>query len=214
MSSEIKVLIVDDHELFRRGLCAVLEEEPGFVLIGEAINGPQAVQVCKQQQPDVVLMDIHMPGGNGVEALQEIKQTTNARVLMLTVSENDQDLLTAIEAGADGYLLKNIKPDQLFSAIRSVVAGLGALSPEITGKVLKAVNRPRAQPAAIHLSDRESQVLALLARGSTTSQIAVALSLSENTVKTFVRRVLKKLGASNRAEAVARASALGLLYYG
>jgi DNA-binding NarL/FixJ family response regulator len=214
MSSKIKILIVDDHEIFRRGLRDSLEEFPEFLLVGEASNGPEAVEMCQQLNPDVVLMDIHMPGGDGIHAVREIKKLSDTHVLMLTVSENDQDLLTAIEAGADGYLLKNAKPDQLFSAIRSVVAGMGALSPEVTGKVLKAVNRARAQPATIHLSDRESQVLALLARGSTTLQIAVALSLSENTVKTFVQRVLKKLGASNRAEAVARASALGLLSYG
>lgn len=214
MDATIRVLVVDDHEVFRRGLVALLGEEADLNLIGEASTAEDAVQSCRQLQPDVVLMDVHMPGGSGIEAVSEIKARTSAKVLMLTVSEKDRDLLGAINAGADGYLLKNAKPSQLCDAIRNVAAGKGALSPEVTQSVLRRVARTGGGESAATISPRESEVLALLARGASTADIAKALTISENTVKTHVSRILKKLDASNRTEAVARASALGLLYTG
>lgn len=214
MAATIRVLVVDDHEVFRRGLVALLAEEPDLELVGEAGAAREAVQFCRQVQPDVVLMDIHMPGGSGVEAISDIKSHTRAKILMLTVSEKDQDLLGAINAGADGYLLKNAKPAQLCDAIRNVAAGKGALAPEITPTILRRVARTAGDEPHANISPRESEVLALLARGASTADIANALTISENTVKTHVSRILKKLDAANRAEAVARAVALGLIYNG
>ena len=156
-------------------------------------------------------MDIHMPGGSGVEATRILKEKTAVRVLILTVSDKDEDLIKALVAGADGYLLKNAEPDELFRAIRQVAAGKGVLSPEITAKVMQAAAASQSQHPSIQLSQRECQVLQELAKGGTTAQIAAALYISENTVKTHIRHILEKLGAANRAEAVARAAELGLL---
>lgn len=212
MEKMIQVVIVDDHEVFRRGLKGLLAEEPGIEFAGEASSGEDAVRICRQLQPDVVLMDIHMPGGNGIEAVRELVKDTQVKILMLTVSEKDQDLVNAIHAGADGYLLKNAKPAQLVSAIRDVAAGGGALSPEITPAILRKVARTWAGGSLPSISPRESEVLALLAKGASTAEIAAILTISDNTVKTHISRIMKKLNASNRTEAVARAIALGVLY--
>ncbi|MDK1029491.1 MAG: response regulator transcription factor [Anaerolineae bacterium] len=200
---------MDDHEIFRNGLRSILEEFPEFILIGEASNAPEAIKMCSQYHPDVVLMDIHMPGGNGNEAVVKIKQNTKVRVLMLTVSEKDQDLLNAIQSGADGYLLKNTKPDQLRSAIHNVLMDISTVAPEVTKALFSEVSR--AEGTTPELSIRERHVMTLLAGGSTTQQISDSLNISENTTKTHIRHILNKLKASNRAEAVARASELGLL---
>jgi DNA-binding NarL/FixJ family response regulator len=211
MSEPIKLLVVDDHILFRRGLIGLVREQPDFFFAGEAGNGPDAVQICRRQQPDVVLMDVHMPGGNGLEALQTIKKETKARVLMLTISNKDEDLFGALAAGADGYLLKSAEPEQLCQAIRQVAAGQGVLSPEITSQVMQAAASSQNRQSTTILSRREREVLVQLARGATTTEIAAALVISTNTVKTHIRRILKKLDVANRAEAVARASAMGLI---
>ena len=130
MTEPIRLLVADDHTLFRRGLIGFVNEQPDFRVVGEAGNGLDAVQIYRQQQPDVVLMDVHMPGGSGIEAVQTLKKEMNARVLMLTISDNDEDLFAALAAGADGYLLKSAEPEQLCQAIRQVFAGQGVLSPE------------------------------------------------------------------------------------
>ncbi len=211
MCELIKLLVVDDHVLFRRGLIGLVREQPDFSVIGEARNGPDAVSLCLQQEPDVVLMDVHMPGGNGVEAVKTIKKETNCRVLMLTISQKDKDLLAALAAGADGYMLKSTEPQDLLQAIRQVAAGQGVLSPEITSRVMQAAVSPQSRQSTGDLSPREREVLAELARGSTTTEIADILSISKNTAKTHIRRILNKLDAANRAEAVAHASAMGLI---
>jgi DNA-binding NarL/FixJ family response regulator len=211
MSEPIKLLVVDDHILFRRGLIGLVREQPDFRIVGEAGNGPDAIQICRQQQPDVVLMDVNMPGGSGVEAVQTIKKETKARVLMLTISNKDEDLFGALAAGADGYLLKSAEPEQLCQAIRQVAAGQGVLSPEIVSQVMQAAASPQSRQSTTSLSRRECEVLVQLARGATTTDIATTLVISNNTVKTHIRRILKKLDVANRAEAVARASALGLI---
>jgi DNA-binding NarL/FixJ family response regulator len=211
MAAPIKLLVVDDHNLFRHGLVGLLSDLPDFLIVGEASNGPDAVELCRQRRPDVVLMDVHMPGGNGVEAARILKQESDVKVVMLTISDDDQDLLGALSAGADGYLLKNADLEQLRQAICQVTTGQGTLSPEVTSRVMKAAavshsHRPRAD-----LSQRETEVLTHLAQGATTAEIAHILVISQNTVKTHIRRILNKLDAANRAEAVARASALGLI---
>lgn len=210
MTEQISLLLVDDHALFRKGLAGLLSEQADFRIVGEAVNGPEAIQLSRKYRPDVVLMDVNMPGGGGVEAVRSLKGELGLQVLMLTVSDKDQDLMGALAAGANGYLLKNAEPEQLFQAIRQVAAGHGALSPEVTKRVMQAVSARDQQPSA-SLSQRERDVLGHLARGATTAEIAASLVISENTVKTHIRHILKKLEAANRAEAIARAAALGLL---
>lgn len=207
----IRVLVADDHALFRRGVAELLREEGGFELVGEASNGRQAVEMCRSAEPDVILMDVHMPGGSGTEAVRQVKDTSNTRVLMLTVSDKDDDLLGAIEAGADGYLLKNAEPQDLFRGIRKVASGQGYLSPEVTNKVMRRAVDAEVQLLPVPLSPREREVLARLAKGFTTAEIAADLVISASTVKTHVRHILEKLEAANRTEAVARAAAMGLL---
>lgn len=211
MCEAIKVLVVDDHTLFRRGVLELLREEPGFKPVGEAHSGPEALQLSQQLKPDVVLLDVHMPSGGGVEAVQALKQIPGIHVLMLTISENDEDLLAAIEAGADGYLLKSAEPEELCYAIRQVAAGQSVLSPQVTAKVMRAAAQSWGQKHRVSLSRREREVLAELAQGATTAEIAATLIIAESTVKTHVHHILEKLGAANRTEAVARAAAIGLL---
>jgi DNA-binding NarL/FixJ family response regulator len=211
MTNMIKVLVVDDHALFRRGVVELLREQPDFSLAGEAGSGPAALELSRRVQPDVVLLDVHMPGGGGVEAVRGLKQNPGLQVLMLTISEKNEDLLAAIEAGADGYLLKSAEPEELCRAIRQVAAGQSVLAPEVTAKVMHAAARTRSRQPPVDLSLRELEVLVELAQGATTLEIAATLVISQNTVKTHVRHILEKLGVSNRAEAVSRATAMGLL---
>ena len=209
MADPIRLLVVDDHALFRRGVVDLLQEQPDFLVVGEAENGPTAVQLSHQKQPHVVLMDVHMPGGGGVEAVRSLKQPPGICVVMLTVSDKDEDLLRALEAGADGYLLKSAEPDELCQAIRQVAAGQSVLSPEVTRRVMQVAATQLVSPA-VSLSPRELEVLQELARGATTAEIANTLVISQNTVKTHIRRLMNKLDVNNRTEAVARAAALGL----
>ena len=211
MSEPIKVLVVDDHILFRRGLIGLLGEQPDFRIVGEAGNGQDAIQLCRQQQPGVVLMDVHMPGGGGIKAVKALRKETDARILMLTISNKDEDLLSALSAGADGYLLKNAEPEQLCEAIRQAYAGQGVLSPEITMQVMRAAALSQNRQAVSNLSQRECEVLVELARGATTTEIASNLVISKNTVKTHIGRILKKLDVANRAEAAVAAVQRGLV---
>lgn len=208
MKQPIRLLVVDDHALFRQGIVRLLSDESDFVVVGEAGNGREGLRLAQRERPDVVLLDVHMPGSDGVQTAKRLKESGDVKVLMLTVSDKDRDLLGALAAGADGYLLKNLEPQQLRQAIRHVASGGGALSPEITPRVMAAARTARS---TLDLSPREQEVLGELAQGATTDEIAAALYISPNTVKTYVRRVLRKLDASNRTEAVARAMSLGLL---
>jgi DNA-binding NarL/FixJ family response regulator len=210
MSEPIKILVADDHPLFRRGLVGLLSEQPDCVVVGEAPSGPEALELSREGQPDVVLLDVHMPGGGGLAVVGALKDL-GARVLMLSISDKDEDLMEAIKGGADGYLLKSAEPAELCQAIRQVAAGGAVLSPEVTAAVMQAAARGQDHQVGTSLSPRERQVLAELARGATTAQIAQALVLSPSTVKTHVGHILEKLDAANRAEAVGRAAALGLL---
>ncbi len=210
--SPIRVLVVDDHALFRRGVVELLREEPGLDVVGEAGNAQEALVLTRRHAPQVVLLDVHMPGARGVEILPALKREGAGRVIMLTISDRDEDLMAALAGGADGYLLKNTEPEELVRAIHRVVAGHGALAPEVTPRVMQAAAQrpPEPSPAGI-LSPREQEVLHALAQGATTGEIARQLVISESTVKTHVRHILEKLDATTRAEAVARAAALGLL---
>jgi two-component system, NarL family, nitrate/nitrite response regulator NarL len=208
----LRLVVVDDHALFRRGLVGLLEEMSGFKVVGQASDGEQALVVINDTRPDLVLLDLNMPRMDGIDTLRALRdRKLPVRVLMLTISQNDEDLLEAIRAGADGYLLKNTEPEDLRKSLIRVAQGQGALSPEVTGPVLRALSRfPAGEPAHL-LSDRELEVLECLVEGLTTQQIAARLFISDNTVKTHVRHIFEKLEVSNRAEAVGKAMQVGLI---
>jgi two-component system nitrate/nitrite response regulator NarL len=211
MSEEIRIVVVDDHALFRRGLVGLLSEMENFSVVGEASNGEDALGIITEQVPDVVLLDINMPGISGIETLAALRrQGLKSQVLMLTISQQEEDLLGAIRAGAQGYLLKNAEPETLQTTIKQVVAGKSVLAPEVTGQVFRLVRSGQLGSSTV-LTEREVEVLSYLARGLTTSQTGTEMFISENTVKTHIRHILEKLEVSNRAEAVARASQLGLI---
>lgn len=207
----IRLVIVDDHALFRSGLISLLQDIRGFEVVGEAGNGRDALDVVERCKPDVVLLDVNMPILGGVETVRMLRQHYDCRILMLTISKNEEDLFGAIAAGADGYLLKNATPDDLEKSIHNVYRGDSVLSPEVTRQVLKAVNFDQSRTPDFGLSGREMEVLQCLAQGMTTAQISTDLFISDNTVKTHVRHILEKLEASNRAEAVSKAMQLGLI---
>ena len=207
----IRLVVVDDHALFRAGLVSLLTSIPEFEIVGEAGDGRQALAVVREEKPDVVLLDVNMPVMGGVEMVEALQENDRPRILMLTISKHDEDLFGAIAAGADGYLLKDAEPDELRRAINLVAEGKSVLSPEVTSRVLKAVSSSHGIPPDVALSKREMDVLKCLAKGMTSAQIAKNLFISENTVKTHVRHILEKLEASNRAEAVSRAIQLGLI---
>lgn len=208
----LRIFVVDDHALFRRGLIGLLSEFEGFKVVGEAGNGEEALTLVPQIKPDVVLLDINMPGMDGIDTLKALRQfDPGLPVLMLTVSQADEDLIGAIVAGATGYLLKNAEPETLERTLRDVASGKSVLAPEMTSKLFQVLRSTPSSTEASLLSEREVEVLRCLSRGQTTTQVAVELFISENTVKTHTRHILEKLGVSNRVEAVARAIESGLL---
>ncbi|MBI4790282.1 MAG: response regulator transcription factor [Chloroflexi bacterium] len=209
-TSPLRVLIADDHALFRRGLISLLNETAEFTVVGEARSGPEAVQLVAQFHPDVVLMDVHMPGGGGLDAVRRLRETMpQLPVIMLTVSENDSDLLQAIRAGAQGYFLKNVDTEELFAGLRRVSSGQAALDSALTGRLFQQLTTLAGADSPLSL--RETEILELIAQGRTNREIAAQLVVSENTIKTHVARILEKLGASTRSEAVARAKSHGWL---
>jgi len=207
----IRLLVVDDHALFRSGLISLLKGMPEFQVVGEAGNGQEALQAARQLKPDVVLLDVNMPIMDGVETVGLMKAELSCHILMLTISKNDDDLFGSILAGADGYLLKNATPEELRKAILQVQEGMSVLAADVTRRVMNAVRSDQAGPGAHNLSDREMEVLQCLANGMTTAQISHELFISDNTVKTHVRHIMEKLEASNRAEAVGKALQMGLI---
>ena len=207
----IRLVIVDDHALFRSGLVSLIQGMPAFEVVGVAGNGREAIEIVQRTHPDVVLMDVNMPVMGGVETVRILRQRENCHILMLTISKQEEDLFGAIAAGADGYLLKNATPEELAMAIHRVYEGLSVLAPEVTRQVLRAVNPDQSRTMDLGLSSREMEVLVCLSQGMTTAQISSDLFISENTVKTHVRHILEKLEASNRAEAVSKAMQLGLI---
>ncbi|GAA1261316.1 response regulator transcription factor [Sphaerisporangium rubeum] len=204
----ISVLIVDDHPVVREGLRGMLEADPGISVAGEAGSGDEAVTRARELRPDVVLMDLRMPGGDGVSAIPRVlSERPGCRVIVLTTFETDQDIVRAVEAGAAGYLLKDTSRADLVSAVFAATRGETVLSPSVATKL---VGRMRA-PAADSLSRRETEVLSLVARGLTNADIGRELFISEATVKTHLLRVFGKLGVSDRTAAVTTALRRGLL---
>ncbi len=198
----IRVLIVDDHALFRRGLQMVLAEEAGIELVGEASDGAEAVEKAGQALPDVVLMDIRMPRSSGIEACRAMKELSpSAKIVMLTISDEEEDLFEAIRAGASGYLLKDIPYDEVADVVRAVHGGQSLINPSMAAKLLG-------------LTEREIEVLKLVARGMNNRDIAKELFISENTVKNHVRNILEKLQIHSRMEAVMIAVREKLIEFG
>ena len=210
----LRVLIADDHLLFRDGLRALLKAAPDTELVGEATTGEEAVTLAADLQPDVVLMDIQMPGGNGIEATRRIvRDSPHIRVLMVTMYEDDNSVFTAMRAGARGYLLKGAKYDEVLRAIRAVGAGEAIFSPAIATRLMDyfANIRPAAPPQVFpELSDREREILALIAQGHRNAEIAERLYLSPKTVRNHVTNILDKLQVADRAQAIIRAREAGL----
>ena len=210
-----RLVVVDDHALFRRGLISLLGDMPDFEVVGEAGDGFEALNVIERAHPDILLLDVNMPHMDGIALVQELRRRKSSlRILMLTISQEDSDLIGAIRAGANGYILKNAEPEALHQALRNVAVGQGALSPEVVGPILNAVSHSLVDAPAALLSERELGVLACLSEGLPTLQIASRLFFSENTVKTHIRHILDKLESSNRTEAVGKATQLGLLKRG
>jgi DNA-binding NarL/FixJ family response regulator len=204
----IRLLIVDDHPVVRAGLVGMLSDEPGFEVVGEASDGAQAVRVAAATRPDVVLMDLRMPAVDGVQATAQITAASDAKVLILTTYESDDQILAAIEAGASGYLLKASPQAEIVAGIRSVADGQTALSPSVAARLVKRMRAPA--PEAV-LTAREIDVLQLVARGNSNKQVAAVLGIGESTVKTHLLNVFEKLGVADRTRAVTLAMERGIL---
>ncbi|MFL6139061.1 MAG: response regulator [Frankiaceae bacterium] len=205
----IRVLVVDDHALFRRGLEMVLEQEPDIEVVGEASDGTEAVERAVETTPDIVLMDVRMPKRGGIDACTAIKDAVpSTKIIMLTISDEEADLYDAIKAGAMGYLLKEISIEEVASAIRAVNGGQSLISPSMASKLLNEfasmIKRTdeRQQLPTPRLTDREMEVLRLVAKGMNNRDIAKQLFISENTVKNHIRNILEKLQLHSRMEAV------------
>lgn len=235
MTTSIELLLVDDHTLFRRGLKALLEQDERFTVTAEAGDVGEALRCLQRRPPQVILLDNHLPGVHGVDAIPALKEAAPAaRVLMLTVSENENDLAAALQAGADGYLLKTVESDQLCETIVKVMDGESVISPEMMTKLVAVFrSRPSAAPVAAPvaapagapeplevpreaapgvglLSPREREILLLIARGDSNKLIARELDIAETTVKIHVQHILRKLGLSSRVQAAVFATSQGL----
>jgi DNA-binding NarL/FixJ family response regulator len=214
----IRVVIADDQALVRAGLRMIVDSEPGLEVAGEAADGEEAVREVRRTRPAVVLMDVRMPRLDGIEAARRVVDAGHARVLMLTTFDLDEYVYGALRAGASGFLLKDAPPERLVEAIRIVAAGEALLAPAVTRRVIEEYarrpERPPPAPALEHLTDREREVLRLLARGLSNAEIAARLVVGETTVKTHVAHVLAKLGLRDRVQAVILAYESGVVEAG
>ena len=223
----IQLLVVDDHTLFRRGLIALLLQDGRFVIAGQAGDMGEALRCCSAQQPDVILLDNHLPGVRGVDGIPALKDVyAGARILMLTVSENEDDLAAAMLAGADGYLLKTVETEQLCDSIEKVLSGECVISPDMMTKFVSAFRtkapapreeaeallpQPVAEDASLEsLSVREREILGLIARGDSNKLIARELDIAETTVKVHVQHIFRKLNLTSRVQVAVYAAARGL----
>lgn len=215
---KIRVLVVDDHTLFRRGIADVLSSKDDLELVGEAIDGLEGIEKARQLRPDVILMDLNMPNCTGLEAIQALQaEVPGTNVLILTVSEMEEDLFASIKYGAKGYLLKNAEPDELIQAIYHVAKGESIILPLMATKLLiefqnlSSGKKKKPYDDEGGLSPRENEVLQLVAKGATNREIAESLYISENTVKTHLQNIMEKLHLANRSQAAAYAIQKGLV---
>jgi DNA-binding NarL/FixJ family response regulator len=215
VSVPVRIAIADDHPVVREGLAAMLETQPDLEVVGQAATGPEAVALVASREPDVLLLDLEMPGLDGVGVLRRLRETSSrTRVIVFTVFDTDERIIGAVEAGAAGYLLKGAPRGDVFAAVRTVAAGGSLLAPVAASAVLRRVRGEPAPAGATPsptLTQREQEVLEHLAHGLANKQIAAALGISERTVKFHVSAVFAKLGAANRTDAVARAAQAGLI---
>jgi two-component system, NarL family, response regulator LiaR len=213
MNEPIRLLIVDDHDIVRMGLAALIATEPGMVLVGEAEDGVQAVLKAQALRPDVILMDLAMPRKDGIEAIHEIKANhPDTRILVITSFAEDEKVFPAIKAGAQGYLLKDSSPPELVQAIHDVHRGESSLDPAIARKLLRELNRPATPTVSEEpLTEREIEVVKLLAQGLSNQEIAQQLIISERTVRSHVSSILAKLHVANRTQAALYAVQQGLI---
>lgn len=213
MTDTIRIFIVDDHPVVRDGLSAILSTQPDLEVIGEAENGRQALDLCMEHQPDLLLLDLEMPEMDGVEVIRRLENASpNTRVIVFTAFDTDDRIMSALEAGAQGYLLKGAPRDELFNAVRVVHAGGSLLQPVVASRLLRHVSTtPEKGSPFDRLTPRELDVLKELAKGLQNKEIAAELYITERTVKFHVSSILGKLGAGNRTEAVTIAAQNGLI---
>jgi DNA-binding NarL/FixJ family response regulator len=205
--SRIRILIVDDHPVVRAGLAGLLSSQPDFEVVGEAGDGQEALNMLERLEPDVVLMDLRMPGMDGVSAIRRIRSQRKSQVLVLTTFDTDAEIVQAVEAGATGYLLKDVAREELFRAVRLTAKGEAVLSPPIAARLLGRMRSASEE----HLSNRELEVLGLVAKGFSNKEIARRLHISEATVKTHLLHTFGKLGVDDRTAAVTAALERGIL---
>jgi DNA-binding NarL/FixJ family response regulator len=213
MAGRIRLLVADDHPMLREGLVAVLGTQPDFEVVGEAADGDEVVRLAESLGPDVILLDLEMPGTDGVAALERLREAgSTARTVVFTAYDTDERILGSLRAGARGYLLKGASRQEIFGAIRTVHTGGSLMQPAVTDRLLERIDRGGG-PDTGNLTPRELEVLALLARGLKNAEIAGRLFISERTVKFHVGSILAKLGADNRTEAVTIAANRGLVRF-
>lgn len=205
--SRIRILIVDDHPVVRAGLAGLLSSQPDFEVVGEAGNGLEALSMLERLDADVVLMDLRMPGLDGVSTIRRMRAQSKSQILVLTTFDTDAEIVQAVEAGATGYLLKDVPREELFRAVRLTARGEAVLSPPIAARLLGRMRSPSEE----HLSNRELEVLGLVAKGFSNKEIAKRLHISEATVKTHLLHTFGKLGVDDRTAAVTAALERGIL---
>ena len=214
----IRLVVIDDHTLFRRGVIALLAQEPGFEVVAEAADANEGIKAARSAQPDVILLDLHMPGLGGAQAIASLREAAPAAaVAMLTVSEDSDDLVACLRGGASGYLVKNIESEFLVDAIRRLAAGEAVMSPSMTGKLMREMGthgRKGADAARVALSPREQEILGLIAAGASNKEAARQLHVAESTVKIHVQHILRKLGLATRVQAAVYAAEQGLVRKG
>ncbi|MDP2719732.1 MAG: response regulator transcription factor [Dehalococcoidia bacterium] len=213
---KVRVLLADDHKLFREGLASMLSQHEDIEVVGEARDGGEAIELARELMPDLILMDLTMPGVNGLDATRALKaEMPYVKIVVLTVHDEDEKLLEAVKAGAQGYLLKDISMDNLLASIRGVSRGEAPISPSMAGKILKEFSQLlQKRPSLEHgadITNREQQVLQLVARGAGNYEISKNLNISENTVKNHLRNILAKLHVQNRSQAAYYAMKKGLI---
>jgi DNA-binding NarL/FixJ family response regulator len=216
----IRIIVADDHEVVRTGFAALLDTQPDFTVAGTACDGAEAVRICRDLHPDVVLMDVRMPGMDGIRATRQLTGSGQGgpRILILTTFDLDEYVYDALRAGASGFLLKDVTAERLFDAVRVIAAGEALLAPTVTRRLISQFTRQRPRPnpspptaALAALTPRETQVLKLVAEGLSNHEIAAHLTVTEETIKTHVSRVLSKLGLRDRTQAVITAYESGLV---